>query len=120
MRMLHRGPSTLAAFRGEVQSRRRIEGCLPLSSEAWSYPAIAVLKEDAPRPAELMGDKTFRDALGEFTLRERRHAETGDLIEVWIEIDGGRALFQPQDWLVEKSYRFNDARNIRKYLHVLW
>jgi len=31
--------------------------------------------------------------------------ETGDLIGVWIEIDGGRALFQPQEIFVEKQYQ---------------
>jgi len=65
---------------------------------------IAVLKEDRLKPATLMRDKTFQDALGEFTLKERKHTETGDLIGVWIEIDGGRALFHPQGKLMEKTY----------------
>ena len=76
-----------------------------MTDSAWSLPAIAVLMEDSPQPAELMRDKTFRDALGEFTLRERGRVETGDLIGVWIEVAGGRALFHPQDSMVEKSYQ---------------
>jgi len=66
---------------------------------------IAVLKEDRLKPATLMRDKTFQDALGEFTLKERKYTETGDLIGVWIQIDGGRALFHPQEIIIEKQYR---------------
>ena len=74
--------------------------------EAWSYPAIAWRSEDCPNPpTKRMGDKTFEDALGEFTLREKGRLETGSLVGVWVEIDGGRALFQPQNLLVEKRYK---------------
>ena len=76
-----------------------------MTDRAWSVPAIAVLMGDSPLPGERMRDKTFEDALGEFTLKERDRVETGDLIGTWIEIDGGRALFQPQESFVEKKYR---------------
>jgi len=88
-----------------MQDQREERGSLLLSHRTWSLPAIAVMMEDAPLPAELMRDKTFRDALGEFTLKEQGRVETGDLIGVWIGIDGDRALFQPQELFVEKRYR---------------
>jgi len=74
--------------------------------EARAYPAIAWRSEDCPNPpTRRMGDKTFEDALGEFTLKEQGRPETGSLIGVWIEIGGRRAFFQPQEILVEKLYR---------------
>lgn len=87
-----------------MPSRRRVGGSLPLDPEARSVPAIAVLKADYPRPATRMRDKTFEDMLGEFVLKEKRKVKTGTVIGVWIEIDGGRALFQPHNLFVEKSY----------------
>jgi len=73
---------------------------------AWSYPVIAWRTEDCTNPpTRRMDDKTFEDMLGEYTLREKRKLETGSLIGTWIEIDGGRTLFQPQEHHVEKLYQ---------------
>jgi len=74
-------------------------------AEAWSYPVIAWKMEDCPNPpTRRMGDRTFEDMLGEFTLKEMDRIETGTVIGVWIEVGGGRAYFQPQPIFVEKTY----------------
>jgi len=43
--------------------------------------------------------------LGEFTLKERGHVETGSTLGEWILVDHIPIFFQPRYRLVEKLYR---------------
>ena len=66
-------------------------------TEARSYPAVAVRSEDHPNPPRRrLGDTTFEDALGEFSIRKRRRPETGSVLGVWIEAGGRRVWFEPR------------------------
>ena len=52
-----------------------------------------------------MRDKTYKDALGVFKLKARRRPETGDTLGEWIIVDQTPIFFQPQEDLIEKTYR---------------